>query len=87
MRFGVSKAEIVKVDHPSRFAAKASWNGPLATVGSNLPMPTPVSGTRFFAQTTAVVAQLREANGDCYETSFTEADTKKNDATQYKAKK
>ena len=43
--------------------------------GANLPMPTPVSGTRFFAQTTAVIAQLREANGDCYETSFTDADT------------
>jgi hypothetical protein len=55
--------------------------------GTNLPMPTPVSGSRFFAQTTAVTAQLREANGDCYETAFTDADTKKNDGTQYKAKK
>ncbi len=55
--------------------------------GTNLPMPTPVSGTRFFAQTIAVTAQLREVNGDCYETAFTDADTTKNDGTQYKAKK
>ncbi len=55
--------------------------------GSALPMPTPVSGTRFFAQTSAVVAQLREANGDCYESVFTDAETKKNDGAQYKAKK
>lgn len=55
--------------------------------GTNLPMPAPVSGTRFFAQTIAVTAQLREANGDCYATTFTDADTKKNDGTQYKAKK
>ncbi len=54
--------------------------------GINLPMPAPVSGTRFFAQTTAVTAQLREANGDCYTASFTDADTKKNDGKQYKAK-
>ncbi len=55
--------------------------------GSALPMPTPVSGTRFFAQTSAVTAQLREVNGDCYATTFTDADTVKNTGTQYKAKK
>jgi hypothetical protein len=55
--------------------------------GLNLPMPVPVSETRFFAQTTAVTAQLREVNGDCYEASFTDADTRMNDGVQYKAKK
>ncbi len=55
--------------------------------GTALPMPTPVSGTRFFAQTTAVTAQLREVNGDCYATTFTDAETVKNTGTQYKAKK
>ncbi len=55
--------------------------------GTALPMPTPVSGTRFFAQTSAVTAQLREVNGDCYATTFTDADTVKNTGTQYKAKK
>ena len=55
--------------------------------GTNLPMPTPVSGTRFFAQTIAVTAQLREVNGDCYETAFTDAETTKNDGAQYNAKK
>ncbi len=54
--------------------------------GDDLPMPTPFTGIRFFAQTTAVTAQLREANGDCYTASFTDADTKKNDGKQYKAK-
>ncbi len=55
--------------------------------GANLPMPTPVSGMRFFAQTSAVVAQLREANGDCYQSAFTDTETSKNDGVQYKAKK
>ncbi len=55
--------------------------------GANLPMPTPVSGARFFAQAIAVTAQLHDVNGDCYETAFIDADTTKNDGSQYKAKK
>jgi hypothetical protein len=47
----------------------------------------PVSGTRFFAQPIAVTAQQREVNGDCSDTAFTDADTTKNERTQYKAKK
>jgi len=55
--------------------------------GNNLPIPTPVSGTRFFNQSIGVTAQLREANGDCYTATFTDAEAKRNDETQYKAKK
>jgi len=50
-------------------------------------MSAPLSGTQFFDATTAVTAQLREANGDCYETAFTPAEVIKNDGTQFKAKK
>jgi len=55
--------------------------------GTNLPMPAPLSGTQFFDATTAVTAQLREVNGDCYETAFSPAEVIKNDGTQFKAKK
>ncbi len=55
--------------------------------GTNLPMPTPVSGTQFFTNLSGVTAQLREANGECYETAFTPAQVIKNDGTQLKAKK
>jgi hypothetical protein len=54
--------------------------------GTELPMPTPVSATQFFNNTTGVTAQLREENGDCYETSFTPGQATKNTASKFKAK-
>ncbi len=55
--------------------------------GAGLPMPVPVSATQFFDNLSGVTAQLREVNGDCYETAFTPAQVIKNDGTQLKAKK
>ncbi len=55
--------------------------------GANTPPLVPVSPTQFFNSTTAVTAQLIESDGDCYETSFIAADTKKNDGKSFKAKK
>lgn len=55
--------------------------------GAGLPPLVPLSTTRFLANTIAVVAQFREVNGDCYETSFTATNEKKNDGQTFKAKK
>ncbi len=55
--------------------------------GTNLPPLTPASVTKFFNDAVAVVVQLHQYNGDCYETSFTAADEKKNDGKSFKAKK
>src|SRR5262249_180931 len=52
--------------------------------GASLPLPAPVSGTRFFDQDTAVIVQLYSSvPANCLWSSFTTA--KKNDGQQFKA--
>ena len=51
--------------------------------GASLPMPTPVSGTQFFEQDSAVTVQLLASNGNCWTAEFTTA--KKNAVDEFKA--
>lgn len=46
--------------------------------GTTLPLPAPVGGGRFFAQTSSVTVQFHQANGRCYSTPFGAADTTRN---------
>jgi hypothetical protein len=67
----------------------AAGKGKLQTKGrgANLPPLVPASPTTFFANQTSVVVQLHESDGDCYETEFTAADERKNDGTQFTARR
>lgn len=54
--------------------------------GTALPLPPPVSDTRFFDQDTAVVIQLYSSNPmNCWSSAFDALSTKKNDGLQFKA--
>ena len=55
--------------------------------GASLPAPTPISGTEFFDQDTAVIVQLYSSFPvSCWSSTFGTSTTKKNDETQFKAK-
>jgi hypothetical protein len=55
--------------------------------GAALPLPAPFSGTQFLAQNPSTVLQLHTSSPvACWSSSFEAASTKKNIATQFKAK-
>jgi hypothetical protein len=54
--------------------------------GSNLVLPAPVSGTKFFNQDTAVIVQVsRTDTATCWSSTFSATGTKTNNGTQFKA--
>lgn len=54
--------------------------------GLGLPVPAPVSGSRFFAQDTAVIVQLHSStSANCWASTFDPSSTKKNDGEQFRA--
>jgi hypothetical protein len=55
--------------------------------GGLLPLPAPVSATKFFNQDPAVIVQLSRTDASaCWSTTFNTAGTKTNSATQFKAR-
>jgi hypothetical protein len=55
--------------------------------GVKLPMPVPHSASETFDQDPANVVQLVAANGSCWSTRFTPAETSRNDADRFRARK
>jgi len=53
--------------------------------GVNVPMPIPVSNTRYFNQSSEVIVQLSSTSGVCWTSTFTAADTKKNRPSLFSA--
>lgn len=53
--------------------------------GASLPLPAPVSGTRFFNAATSVIVQLHQSSGACYATEFPSARVKANSASKVRA--
>lgn len=47
--------------------------------GPTLPLPTPVSGSRFLGATASVQAQLHQSDGSCYQTTFAPGQVLRND--------
>lgn len=54
--------------------------------GSALPLPAPVSATRWLDATNGVLLQFRQSDGTCYESSFAAGAVKRNSATKVGAK-
>ena len=53
---------------------------------ASLPLPTPITSTRYFDQNPSVIAQLINFERLCLTSEFTAASTGTNDGVQFKAK-
>ncbi|TFH23260.1 MAG: hypothetical protein E4H03_06600, partial [Myxococcales bacterium] len=58
----------------------------IKAAGVRLPMPVPFSASSYFEQDPEVIVELRNSDGACWTTTFSPAQTKKNDADQFNAK-
>jgi hypothetical protein len=56
------------------------------SISMNVPVPTPVSGARYFHQDPSVVVQLHNYGDACWSTEFTATATSVNDTPKFKAK-
>jgi len=75
---------ITKLGFKGGLAGKSSLQ--VGGAGSSLPLPTPISGSQFFAADTAVIVQLHSSSpANCWSSTFSASGTKKNDGTMFKA--